>query len=373
MRTRWLGITAVLCVLGSAAAVLAVDAPHDGSATNGSCEACHKTHNSLGGTLMNQPDNNTACTTCHNDPTTSINQPRLGLPWIAEDQATPGKSGNQHRWDALTDAPAYGAQNPTDSGMLKRIKDGRLQCAVCHDPHADVKANDPNAQHVSMLPGVATAQTGGTAGAMTMTLTAPLAGAASKGYRLQVLRISGTTPEIGISHNARTLDYAPSWLVHNGTTWVAGSVAGSNLKYWASGAPVQLDDGTNVVVSFTGTAVVGQFWDFYISYAHLRASNVADAMCLQCHASRNQSHTTVEGPNLTGAVYSHPVGVTLNANGQGYDRAAGNVLDASGATQTVGDGNTTNNLTLVSGTTVSCTTCHNVHNADSNSLTADPR
>ena len=373
MRTRWLGITAVLCVLGSAAAVLAVDAPHDASFTNGSCEACHKTHNSLGGTLMIQADNNTACTVCHNDPATTINQGRLGLPWIPEDQALPGRSGSQHRWDALAEAPAYGAQNPTDSGMLKRIKDGRLQCAACHDPHADKVAFDPAAQHVSMTPGVAAAQTGGTAGAMTMTLTAPLAGAATKGYRIQVLRINASSqPEIGISHDARALDFAPTWWVHNGTTWIVGTSAGSGAKFWASGAPVQLDDGANVVVSFTGTPTIGQYWDFYVSYAHLRASNVADAMCLQCHAPRNQSHTYVEGPGDGVKVFSHPVGVTLNINGKGYDRAAANVLDANGAPQP-NDGNPTNDLTLVGGTTVSCTTCHNVHNADSNSLTTDAR
>ena len=371
MRTRWLGILAVLCSLVSAASVVAVDAPHDGSATNGTCEACHKTHNATGGTLLNQPDNNTACTACHNDPLTTLNQGRLGLPWISEDQAVPGKGGAQHRWDAMANSPAFGAQNPTDGEMLKRIKDGRIQCAACHDVHADVKAFDPNALHTSLAPGVATAPTGGAAG-LTMTLTAPAAAAVTRGYRVQVLRISGATLEVGITHNADTTDGPVNWLNHNGTTWVAGALAGTGTKFWASGAAVALDDAA-VVVTFTGTPVVGQFWDFYVSYAHLRANNVADAMCLQCHASRDQRHTAVEGPGNGTTVFSHPVGQALNANGKNYDRAAANVLDANGVIQATGDGNSTNNLTLVGGTTVSCTTCHNVHNADSNSLTTDAR
>jgi predicted CXXCH cytochrome family protein len=368
MRTRWLGIIAVLCSLVPVAA-LGVDAPHDGSATLGTCETCHQIHNATGGTLINAVDNNTACSNCHNTPAATINPARLGLPWISEDQAVPGNGGAQHRWDALAASPAFGAALPTDGEMLKRIKDGRIQCAACHDPHADVKAFDPTALHTSLAPGTATAVTGGTA-TMTMALTAPAAAATTKGYRVQVLRISGATFELGISHNAKTTDGPVNWLNHNGTSWVAGTSAGTGTKFWTTGAAVALDDGASVQVTFTGTAAVGQFWDFYISYAHLRASNVADAMCLQCHATRNQNHTYVEGPGDGVKVFSHPVNVALNVNGKGYDRA--NVLDANGLTQTVGDGNPTNDLTLVSGA-VLCTTCHNVHNADSNSLTTDAR
>ena len=161
MRTGWLGILAVSCTLVSAAAVFAVDAPHDGSFTNGSCQACHKIHNATGGTLINQADNNTACTVCHNSNPSLPSRVRLGLPWLTEDQAVPGKGGAQHRWDALAENAAFGAARPTDTEMLKRIRDGRIQCAACHDPHADVKARDPNLPHTSMDTGVATAVTGG--------------------------------------------------------------------------------------------------------------------------------------------------------------------------------------------------------------------
>jgi hypothetical protein len=66
-------------------------------------------------------------------------------------------------------------------------------------------------------------------------------------------------------------------------------------------------------------------------------------------------------------LFSHPVGETLGSNGQAYDRTM--ILDANGASsQTVGDGVAHNDLVL-RGNTVMCTTCHAVHNGDSNSLT----
>lgn len=369
MSIRGLGVLAVLSLLVPAA-TLAVDAPHDGSNTNGTCEACHKIHNATGGTLLNQPDNNTACTVCHNA-VTGPSAARLGFPWATEDQAVPGKGGQQHRWDALASAPVYGASAPTDTEMSKRIKDGRIQCAACHDPHADVKAFDPTTLHTSIATGVATAPSGGAAG-MTLTLSPVTATAATKGYRVQVEGTSGAQFRLAISHNAVTTAGAPIWWVNNGTAWVQGAL-GSGTKLWSAGAAIALDDGANVQVTFTGTPATGQFWDFYVAYAHLRASNVSDAMCLQCHAVRNQQHAYLEGGGDGVKVFSHPVGEALNANGKGYDRAAANVLDANGATQTTGDGNPTNDLTLDGGTTVRCTTCHSIHNGDTNSLTVDPR
>lgn len=59
MRARWLGVLAVISTLAPVPA-LAIDAPHDGSFANGTCEACHMIHNATGGTLINQTDNNTA-------------------------------------------------------------------------------------------------------------------------------------------------------------------------------------------------------------------------------------------------------------------------------------------------------------------------
>jgi predicted CXXCH cytochrome family protein len=368
MRTLRIGLLAVCCTLAWAPPASAIDAPHDASFTTGTCENCHKIHNATGsGTLVSQADNNTLCTSCHNPLASTPSGARLGLPWNTEDQAFPGKSGQQHRWDALAATPAYGAKAPTDTEMLKRIRDGRIQCAACHDAHADVKAFDPTAMHVSIAAATNTAVTGGNA-TMGMTLIAPTVGApANNGYRLQVEFVQSTTQfRLAISH-----DRGANWLVRIGTAWSPGAL-GTGSTLYSTGTSVTLDDAA-VVVTFTGTPSLGQYWDFYISYAHLRANNVADAMCLQCHADRKQDHNFVEGVGATlgTTIFSHPVGVSLNINGKNYDR--GNVLDASGVNQINGDGNPTNNLTLDGSGFVQCTTCHNVHNADSNSLTTDAR
>ena len=83
------------------------------------------------------------------------------------------------------------------------------------------------------------------------------------------------------------------------------------------------------------------------------------------------THDSVGGTrDYDGAMKSHPVGVTLNANGRGYDR--GVPLDGNGGDQGVsGDSNSTNDLKLDAGGRVQCLTCHGVHGADSNTQTVD--
>lgn len=94
----------------------------------------------------------------------------------------------------------------------------------------------------------------------------------------------------------------------------------------------------------------------------LRLDNSADALCLDCHRSRQM--TSVR--SYTGNSQSHPVGVVLPST-EGFHNPP---LDIDGNPQP-SDGNTTNDFDLLSGNTVSCTSCHGVHNTDSNSGTAD--
>jgi len=94
----------------------------------------------------------------------------------------------------------------------------------------------------------------------------------------------------------------------------------------------------------------------------LRLDNSADALCLDCHAARNMSSVKT----YTGSDLSHPVGQTLPATTTYHNPP----LDADGNPQP-SDGNTTNDFNLLSGTTVSCTSCHGVHYTDSNSGTVD--
>lgn len=95
----------------------------------------------------------------------------------------------------------------------------------------------------------------------------------------------------------------------------------------------------------------------------LRLDNSADALCLDCHRSRNISSVRT----YTDSVLSHPVGVNLPSADTTYHNPP---LDVDGNPQP-SDGNTTNDLVLLSGTTVSCTTCHGIHYTDSNSGTTD--
>ena len=75
--------------------------------------------------------------------------------------------------------------------------------------------------------------------------------------------------------------------------------------------------------------------------------------------------------NWDGNFKSHPVGVTLNANGEDYDRTI--PRDGNGADQDSldADANPTNDLTFDSENRVQCLTCHGVHYVDSNTITVD--
>ena len=129
-----------------------------------------------------------------------------------------------------------------------------------------------------------------------------------------------------------------------------------------------------VSVRFTAGAAPEDYWDFYVSYPFLRTTNVENAFCRQCHLDRFMTAVRARGADASFPVngvrkFSHPVGEALGSNGFGHDRV-GAILDASGVVQSSGngDGISSNDLGL-DGDVVRCTTCHAVHNADSNSLT----
>ena len=349
---RILGTLAVLAVVAAPSLAAAdLDAPHDMSFATLNCDNCHSlTTTSPSG----KADYSLGCLTCHNKPG------RL-YPWAAGDQAVPGQGGNQHSWSGYADSPAHGAKSPAGIDYVQRLVDGKLQCSVCHDAHRGNAAYAPASRKTTIPVGTPTPRTGGS-GAGTLTLTA--VGTNPKSFRVKVSTAGGVI----LSH-----DYGlstPSWFNWSGSAWIAGTDNGPGRTYTA-GTAFALDDAT-VTVSLSAGAVAGDYWDFTISYPFARASVVGDQLCLQCHADRVMSSQRARGddpyikPN--GArLFSHPVGEALGQNGKGYDRTAG-ILDANGALQSVGDGNVNNDLTLQS-STVMCTTCHAVHNADSNSLT----
>ena len=160
---------------------------------------------------------------------------------------------------------------------------------------------------------------------------------------------------------------------------VEGPVTGAGRPF-VNGAYVELDV-PGITVKWTAGARAGDYWDFYVGYPFLRMSNADDWSCYRCHAERVMNHVRARGddryyrPNGIKR-FSHPVKVGLNVNGFGTDRTT--VLDADGTAGTsttdglAGVQNDSNNL-VMSGGVVRCTTCHAAHNADSNSLTVDPR
>lgn len=358
LAAAWLAVAP----LGAAA----IDAPHDGSNLGESgagidCKSCHTLHNAPGASLTSREGNFNLCQSCHTLGTVT----GFGFPWSSGMQAVPGVSGTSHRWDSPT--TNGGATPPAPESVLgKRTPGGVLQCSTCHNPHA----NDWKGRLRTSVPvSVARAPTSGGAG-RTLTLEPPGANALARGYRI---RACGPA-SFQLSH-----DRGISWKSFVSGAWVNGALDASCKATTADGGSPVLDDPA-VRVTFGGAPVAGDFWDFSVTYPLLRVDNTASAMCLQCHPDRGMDHARASGedpayPADGTNVFSHPVGVAMGANGMGYDRAT--PLDANGVPQSEANdaadpGGATNNLELGAGDVVHCLSCHRPHNADSNSLTADP-
>lgn len=367
-RTRLLLAVAAAAAVAVAAVAAAVEAPHDAS-SGYACSNCHLIHNSLGTSLTKNSVNSALCDSCHST------QTGFGFPFTSSEQSQAGVAGSHHNWSAAAANSAVGAvapdPNSTDTvvaAMGHHLDGGtKLKCSTCHDVHqADANGGT---QHTSVALATNVARTAGT-GTGTLQLTSVAGTAVAKGY---VIKLATATTFL-ISH-----DNGLSWFGYSGSTWSAGTATG---KTFASGTAVTLDD-TAVSVTFTGTFVAGDtFKNFYVSYPMLRGEG--GRMCTSCHQARNMTYQNVEGSGtvagtlqpvlLSTTVFSHPVNQGLGANGGGYDPAnSSSILDADGSLQSAGDGNKTNDLTLNAAGNVSCLTCHYPHNADSNSLTVDPR
>ncbi len=366
MRTARNTLMALLAVVLPALA-LALDAPHDKSFLPGNCQECHQLHNALGASLTTQVTISDACMACHG---THPNA-RLGFPWTSTDQAVRKVSGVHHRWDATAvQNGAFGDVGtvlPSDPEMAKRILAGKLECSVCHNQHSANKGFAPTSSvHSSFAVGTAYPETNAaSAGTATLTIQSlDLAAAVMQGYRLRY--VTGTN--VALSHDGGLTWLRPTTTA--GAPWVADAATpvGGPLSTTAN---VTLDDPA-VVIRLAAGAAAGDYWDFYVSSPMLRTANLTGTLCLSCHQDRAQGHVAVESGGDGVKVFSHPVGERLNTNGRGYDRAV--PLDVDGGVQGVnGDTNATNNYELGSGDTVTCNSCHAPHNADSNSITVDPR
>lgn len=348
----------VLAVLAAGPlAALGVDAPHLGF---DNCSSCHMGHSAPGAGLTKEAGNFTLCNSCHSSGTSLV----TGI----TGPATPGVSGRSHRWDALASnlgatPPSASSSDPAEAEMGMRLDNGKLMCSTCHDQHkAGVFSLDGRGkQHVS-----APQKSLGGDGALTVTSVA--SGATAKGYLLDfVAGGSASAARFRLSNDA-------------GLSWFGCSGSAPNYSYPAwdgtngcQPAPsIQLNDGANVTVSFSGTSyVLGNQWKFYVSYPFMRVDNTDAKMCTTCHKDRNMSAANVEGtgphqgtgggitPGTT--VFHHPVGPTV---------VPAAMLDANGGAPGT-DGIATNDLVLGKSGGVTCLTCHRVHKVDSNSLTED--
>ena len=356
---------ALALVLGAPLGARAIDAPHE-AGTN--CSSCHLGHNAPGGALTKTAGNASLCQSCH------VSETGFGFPWSDADQAVPGASGRSHHWSAP--ATGLGATAPlAGTPMGDRLDAGNLTCSTCHDQHNNLASLNGGTQHATVITKTGSVGTG----ALTFATGSPAASAAARFYRVEIVAAgSEATARFRLSHD-------------KGTSWFGCSGPGVYVAYVASpsnacaaGASVALDDGANVTVAFgTGTYVVGERWDFYVSYPFLRIANVDAAMCVECHRDRNMTWQNADGTGPivgTGAsivfgttTFSHPVGQALNQGGR-TNGLPGGILDANGMVQaTSTDPNKTNDLQLGTGGVVTCLSCHHPHNADSNSLSVDPR
>jgi len=353
MRHAALRFAAAAALLAPLAAT-ALDAPHDVQGVPGSCMECHKLHNALGTSLTTLVNTNDQCLGCH---------VKVGnaFPWVSGDQATAGVSGMHHSWTASAAGSPTGATPPADSQMALRVYGGKLACVVCHDQHAANRGfAAPGTMRTSPAIGAAAKKVSGTSSA-TVTLVGATAAAVAKGY---TVRVTGANL-LAISH-----DNGLSWFRPSGGSWVADAATPVGGTY-AANTDLALDDPA-VTIRVAAGAVAGDTWYLYVGYPMMRANNSSGGLCLQCHQDRALTHTQIETGGDGVKKFSHPVGVTLNVNRQGYDRTT--ILDADGSPQGANtDGNVTNDLTLGADGSVSCITCHAAHGADSNSQTIDPR
>jgi hypothetical protein len=358
MRTRTLGLLAAVgFLLVAPAARATMETPHDQAFSNKVCDNCH---GMFVPTPTGKADFSPGCTTCHNN--LSNPSARRGFPWAAgTHDAVPGERGNQHNWSGYATNKEMGANG---SGVDK-IVDGKLTCVTCHNIHADPRPQyKTTSKHISIPIGVA--QTRGSA-----SLTLMSTGTNQNGWRVKVQTVGGAGGTFILSHDW-TLT-TPTWFkwdpaAPGGGAWVPGTGAPTDQgKQYTNGADVTLDD--NVTTVRIANAVVGDYWDFTVSYPALRITNVGDGICYACHAERSMNHVRASGQDPTylpngSRLFSHPVNVSLRENGETYDRLEADVLDPDGSTS---DAIPRNDLVFDSGK-VRCTTCHAVHNGNSNSL-----
>lgn len=337
------GLAAAVLGVAIVGAARAASPPHWSSTTATiDCASCHVGHHAAGGGLTPTASNINLCQSCH------VASGLAGdLPINNVDKAVVGTSGRSHAFDVATVNASLDTQAPVTSDMLLRVMGGKVVCSTCHDQHFAVSSKRGT-------PRIATpARTTSLGSTGTLTSGGTYTGTAGLWYLVKIT-LAGTQA---------TAKFV--WSTNNGTTWQPEQTAGTNRA---------LNNGVTVTFG-TGNYSLNEKWEFYGTWPFLQSpmdqgTNAAgDMYCRDCHRSWKMDHLATR--TWDGTYKSHPVGVALNANAAGYDRAT--ALDGNGAAQGSGsaDTNASNNFTFDSGGRVSCITCHGVHYADGNTLTED--
>ena len=110
----------------------AVDSPHD-TLSNINCDNCHIPHHALGDIITAPSDSliSTLCISCH----TWGGWPGMTTPFADAMKADPGTAGISHGWDVDTASVEYQTHAPTTPALADHIRNGRVTCTTCHDPH----------------------------------------------------------------------------------------------------------------------------------------------------------------------------------------------------------------------------------------------
>jgi hypothetical protein len=303
---------------------------------------CHVGHGILQGAAANV----NICQACHVD---------LGiagdLPMDSAASAVPGVSGTSHAFDVAAVNAEAGAQMPLDTAMQRRIMDAgtKIACSTCHDQHNSndtfggrLRVSQPRLSQGTLDVGDGSLTSGGA-----------YAGSAGAWYELWITTAGNeTTAQL----QYRSYTEAGGW-----TAWAGPVAAGTDVGI-----------GNGVTVSFgAGSYDLDDHWELSAAWPFLRAeldapTGEGSVMCIDCHRSWAMDHTSVE--SYDGSYKSHPVGVGLNANSQGYDRIP--PLDGNGGAAG-SDGIASNDLKLDGNSNVQCLTCHGIHYVDSNTQTED--
>ena len=106
------------------------------------CNACHITHDALGGSLINTLGNSNLCLSCHVSSGAASSKP-----FTEADKAIPGSGGTSHAWDVASENASYETVLTTDPGMLLRVDEGNITCSTCHDQHSN--NSNPNYTRIS--------------------------------------------------------------------------------------------------------------------------------------------------------------------------------------------------------------------------------